>query len=176
MRTTGLPMDACRAAMPWALSLQACVRMLQLVVVVALVVEVALDNGWGLGGGMRVDAQDMLRRLSAVALCCVVDVGALLPFHACVVVLAMQVGRPADKNLLTTGTLVACVGVTVHRCVVHPLRMWLMLLVAVAAGSAVLSMLALSLMSPQQLWLSEVMFVGLSAAVYAVVHYNSQSK
>ena len=176
MRPTGLPMDVCRGVLPWSLPHLACVRVLQVLVVGLLVFEIAAENSWWLEGGIRVNVQGLLRRLAAVALCCVVDVSALLSFHACVVVLLTQIGQPADESLIATPTLVACVGVTVHRCAVHPLRMWLMLLVAVAAGSAVLSMLALSLMSPGQLWLSEVMLVGLSGVVYAAVHFNSQAK
>lgn len=176
MRPTGLPMDVCRMVLPWTLPHVTCVRVLQIVVVVLLVFDIVAKDSWWLEGGMRVNVQGLLRRLAALALCCVVDVSALLSFHACVVVLMIQIGQPADESLIATPTLVACVSVTVHRCAVHPLRMWLMLLVAVAAGSAVLSMLALSLMSPGQLWLSEVMFVGLSGVVYAAVHFNSQAK
>lgn len=169
-RTTGLPMDVWR----WAPSHRNCVRALQVVVLAALVVQTMLEVGLEHSESRvrPVDVQDFLRRCAVVLLSAVVDVSAVLPFHACVVALMAQIGEPSATSQVTVGTLGAAVAVTMHRCALHPLRMWLMLLVVVAAGSAMLSLLVLALMLPQHVWLSEIMLLGLSAAVYAVVHIS----
>lgn len=157
-RSTGLPFSGA----PISLSRASVVTFVQVACVAGIAFEAALESNYTL--------QSILRRCAVVALCCFVPVEHIAPFHAAVCALCTQVGEPLQHGAVSPATLGGAIFATLHRGALHHPRTWLVLMLACATCSVLVSTLLLGQLLPQHQWWSELILLALSASAYVVLH------
>ena len=162
-RTAGLPFEEGTVVLALP-SRRQCLWVLQASVVVAVAVEMASTG---------LSVQDVLRRAGVVILVAVVGLERMLHFHVCIVVLLAQVGTAAPHATVAPATLVGVLVVTLHRCITQGLRTWLNSLLALTTVSVLLSTILLGQLVPEKQLLAELLMLGITVAVYAVLEAHT---